>query len=117
MVAWQLIFTSMVTQAVEIRISPNHFFFWQVGGTGYATLNGEDLHKNYEIHFMVTQGMRNRKTLKADYPLLNKKSSAGEINPAAQQLDFYIRSPEIDERNNPLRKVFHHFFAMEITWK
>jgi hypothetical protein len=33
------------------------------------------------------------------------------------QLDFYIRSPEVDSRNNPTRKVFDHFFAMEVTWK
>ncbi len=38
------------------------------------------------------------------------------LNPAAQ-LDFYIRSPETDDRNNPPRKVFDHFFAMEVTWK
>ncbi|MDA2937425.1 hypothetical protein MYX75_04080 [Acidobacteria bacterium AH-259-A15] len=86
-------------------------------GYGHATLNGKRLYENYEMHFMVTQGMRERKTLKVNYPLLNKKSAAGAVNPAAQQLDFYIRSPEIDERNNPSRKVFDHFFAMEVTWK
>ncbi len=96
---------------------PKALLFVAGWGYGHATLNGKELHKDYEIHFMVTQGMRDRITLKANYPLLNKKSAAGEVNPAAQQLDFYIRSPEIDERNNPLRKVFHHFFAMEITWK
>jgi hypothetical protein len=48
---------------------------------------------------------------------VNKKSSAGEVNPAAQQLDFYIRSSETDQSNNPTRKVFDHFFAMEVTWK
>ncbi|MDA2927357.1 hypothetical protein MYX78_09015 [Acidobacteria bacterium AH-259-G07] len=86
-------------------------------GYGHATLNGKRLYENYEMHFMVTQGMRERKTLKVNYPLLNKKSAAGAVNPAAQQLDFYIRSPEIDERNNPSRKVFDHFFALEVTWK
>ncbi|MFQ5929710.1 MAG: hypothetical protein ACE5MK_08415 [Acidobacteriota bacterium] len=86
-------------------------------GYGHATLNGKRLYENYEIHFMVTQGMRERKTLKVNYPLLNKKSAAGAVNPAAQQLDFYIRSPDIDERNSPSRKVFDHFFAMEVTWK
>ena len=86
-------------------------------GYGHATLNGEKLYDAYEIHFMVTQGMRDRKTLKANYPLLNKKSPAGAVNPAAQQLDFFIRSPEKDERNSPNRKVFDHFFAMEVTWK
>lgn len=86
-------------------------------GYGHATLNGKKLYENYQVHFMVTQGMRDRKTLKVNYPMLNKKSPAGEVNPAAQQLDFYIRSPETDDRNNPPRKVFDHFFAMEVTWK
>ena len=86
-------------------------------GYGHATLNGKRIYDNYQIHFMVTQGMRDRKSLKINYPLLNKKSPAGAINPTMQQLDFFIRSPEMDERNNPGRKVFDHFFAMEVTWK
>jgi len=86
-------------------------------GYGKAVLNGEPLYDDYQMHFMVTQGMRDRKTLKVAYPLVDKKSRAGAVNPAQQQLDFYIRSPETDERNNPTRKVFDHFFAMEVTWK
>ena len=86
-------------------------------GYGHATLNGEPLYQGYEIHFMVTQGMRDRQTLKVRYPLLDKRSAAGAVDPAAQQLDFFIRSPEADERNNPTRKVFDHFFAREVTWK
>lgn len=96
---------------------PKSLLYLAGWGYGRASLNGEPLYRDYEIHFMVTQGMRDRKTLKVNYPLLNKKSPAGEVNPAAQQLDFYIRSPEVDERNNPPRKVFAHFFAMEVTWK
>jgi len=86
-------------------------------GYGHATLNGESLYEDYQIHFMVTQGMRDRETLKVNYPLLNKKSPAGAVDPAAQQLDFFIRSPETSEENNPNREVFDHFFAMEVTWK
>lgn len=96
---------------------PKTFIYVAGWGYGHATLNGKPLYQNYEMHFMVTQGMRDRKTLKVNYPLLNKKSPAGEVNPAAQQMDFYIRSPETDQRNNPVRKVFDHFFAMEVTWK
>ena len=86
-------------------------------GYGDATLNGKPLYKEHQIHFMVTQGMRDRNTLEVNYPLVNKKSQAGAVNPAAQQLDFFIRDPETDERNNPTRKSFDHFFAMEVTWK
>ncbi len=93
-------------------------FIWVAGwGFGKATLNGKPLYDEYQIHFMVTQGIRDRKTLQVRYPLAGKKSPAGEVNPAAMQLDFYIRSPENDDRNNPPRKVFDHFFAMEVTWK
>jgi len=93
-------------------------FLWLAGwGYGHATLNGEPLYDDYQMHFMVTQGMRDRETLRVDYPLLDKTSPAGAVNPAAQQLDFYIRSPETDERNNPPRAVFAHFFAMEVTWR
>jgi len=86
-------------------------------GTGSASLNGELLHDDYQIHFMVTQGMRDRDTLATMYPLAGKTSPAGAVNPAAQQLDFYIRSPEANDLNRPNREVFDHFFAMEVTWK
>ena len=96
---------------------PKSFLYVAGWGYGRATLNGEPLYQDYQMHFMVTQGMRDRETLKIDYPILDKKSPAGEVDPAAQQLDFYIRSSERDEQNNPARKVFDHFFAMEVTWK
>jgi len=96
---------------------PKTFIYLAGWGYGYATLNGEPLYTDYQMHFMVTQGMRDRQTLKVNYPILNKKSPAGAVNPAAQQLDFYIRSPEVDSRNNPTRGVFDHFFAMQVTWK
>tara|TARA_B100000586_G_scaffold9264_1_gene6417 strand:+ start:6190 stop:6930 length:741 start_codon:yes stop_codon:yes gene_type:complete len=84
-------------------------------GYGSATLNGETLYQDYEIHFMVTQGMRHRETLQV---MLNPDSgNAGSVNPAAQQLDFYIRSPARSALNHPNREVFDHFFAMEVTWR
>jgi hypothetical protein len=88
-----------------------------VAGWGYgrATLNGETLYEDYEIHFMVTQGMRDRETL--EVMLTPGSGEAGAVNPAAQQLDFYIRSPERDDANHPKRKVFDHFFAMDVTWR
>ena len=85
-------------------------------GMGSATLNGKPLYENYELHFMVTQGMRDR-NLVAHYPYQGKSSEAGAVNPALQQVDFYIRSPEKKEANHPNREVFDHFFAMEVTWK
>ncbi len=88
-----------------------------VAGWGYgrATLNGEELYGDYQIHFMVTQGMRDRETLQVQ--LEPTDGSAGAVNPAAQQLDFYIRSPENNDANHPNRDVFDHFFAMAVTWQ
>jgi hypothetical protein len=86
-------------------------------GYGHATLNGKPLYQDYEMHFMVTQGLRDRKTLRVNYPLPNKKLPGGETNPATQQIDFYIRSPQTNPKNRPPRQVFVHFFGMEITWK
>lgn len=86
-------------------------------GYGRAELNGKALYQNYEMHFMVTQGLRDRRTLKVNYPLPGKTRPGGETNPATQQIDFYIRSPETNAKNRPNRQVFLHFFGMEITWK
>src|SRR5687768_5389701 len=96
---------------------PKTFVYLAGWGFGHATLNGRPLYENYEIHFMVTQGIRDRKTLRVNYPMPNRKGAAGEVNPATQQMDFYIRSPKTDARNRPNREVFTHFFAMEVTWK
>lgn len=96
---------------------PKTFGYLAGWGYGKATLDGAPLYEDYEIHFMVTQGIRDRKTFEVRYPMADKKSAAGEVNPATQQIDFYIRSPETDERNHPKRKSFDHFFAMEVTWK
>jgi hypothetical protein len=93
-------------------------FGWLAGwGIGHATLDGKPLYQDYEMHFMVTQGIRDRETFQVAWPRTDKTSPAGDVNPAAMQVDFYIRSKETDERNNPKRKVFDHFFAMEVTWK
>ena len=96
---------------------PKTFVFLAGWGFGHATLNGKRLYDNYEVHFMVTQGIRDRKTLRVNYPMANKKGAAGEVNPATQQIDFYIRSPQQNPKNTPAREVFAHFFAMEVTWK
>jgi len=96
---------------------PKTFVFLAGWGFGHATLNGKPLYQDYEMHFMVTQGIRDRNTLRVNYPMANKRSPAGEVNPATQQIDFYIRSPQQNPKNIPAREVFMHFFGMEITWK
>jgi hypothetical protein len=96
---------------------PKTFGFLAGWGYGHATLNGEPLYRDYEMHFMVTQGLRDRETLQVRYPMEDRTLPGGETNPAAQQIDFYIRSPAQNPGNRPNREVFMHFFGMEITWK
>ena len=96
---------------------PKGFVYLAGWGFGHATLNGKPLYQDYEMHFMVTQGMRDRQTLKVNYPMAGKTKPAGEVNPATQQIDLYIRSPQTNPKNTPNREVFAHFFAMEVTWK
>ena len=96
---------------------PKTLVFLAGWGFGHATLNGQPLHQDYEMHFMVTQGLRDRETLRVPYPLDGKRLPGGETNPATQQIDFYIRSPAQNANNHPNREVFLHFFGMEITWK
>jgi hypothetical protein len=94
---------------------PKSLLFVAGWGYGHATLNGKPLYQDYEIHFMVTQGMRDRDTRAV--MLSPSSGEAGAVNPATQQLDFYIRSPEKNAANHPDREVFDHFFAMEVTWQ
>lgn len=85
-------------------------------GWGSVTLDGAPLRSDHQVHFMVTQGMRDRESLRVR-PGATGPSGAGAVNPAAFQLDFYVRSPETNEANHPPREVFDHFFAMEVTWR
>ena len=94
---------------------PKSLLYLAGWGYGSATLNGETLYEDYEIHFMITQGMRDRETLAVQ--LTPDSGEAGAVNPATQQIDFYIRSPQSNEANHPSREVFDHFFAMETLWK
>jgi hypothetical protein len=94
---------------------PKSLLFVAGWGYGHATLNGRPLYDDYEIHFMVTQGMRDRESRKV--MLAPQSGEAGAVNPATQQLDFYIRSPARNAANHPDREVFDHFFAMEVTWR
>jgi hypothetical protein len=92
-------------------------------GKGNVTLDGKPLYTDYDAHFMVTQGIRDRKTLKVNYPVVARKdlegkpTQADQVNPAAMQCDFWVRSPKGNNKNNPPHEHFMHFYSMEVTWK
>ena len=82
---------------------PKTFVFLAGWGFGHATLNGKPLYDNYEMHFMITQGIRDRKTLRVNYPMANKKQPAGEVNPghAADRLLHPQPAAEPEEQAEP----------------
>jgi hypothetical protein len=102
---------------------PKTILYIAAWGKANATLDGKPLYRDYDAHFMVTQGIRHRETLKVDYPqplrkdIFGKPSLAGEVNPAAMQCDFWIRSPQQNNKNNPPHEHFMHFYSMEVTWR
>lgn len=60
---------------------PKTFVYLAGWGFGHATLNGKPLYDNYEMHFMVTQGIRDRTTLRVNYPMVDKKGAAWRSQP------------------------------------
>ena len=83
---------------------PKTFVYLAGLGVRPRDANGKPLYENYEMHFMITQGIRDRKTLRVSYPMTNKKQPAGEVNPATQQIDFYIRSPQQNPKNRRIAR-------------
>ncbi len=58
---------------------PKTFIYVAGWGYGHATLNGEKLYEDYQMHFMVTQGMRDRETLEVWHERLGFHRSPVEI--------------------------------------
>ena len=91
------------------------------------TLFAPDQHDLYDGHFVLSANRIHMVGTLNDAPgwdhmdnnatTVNKKGAAGEVNPATQQIDFYIRSPQQNPKNKPNREVFLHFFGLELTWK
>ena len=86
-------------------------------GIGSATLNGKVALPGLPDSLHGHPGHARPQPGGSTILMQGKKSRAGAVNPALQQLDFYIRSPETNDANIPNREVFDHFFAMEVTWK
>jgi hypothetical protein len=98
---------------------PKTFVYVAGWGFGHATLNGKPLYQNYEMHFTVTQGIRDRKTLRVNYPMANKKQPAGEVNPGdtADRLLHPEPAAESEEPPEPrgVRALLRHGGHLEIA--
>ena len=94
---------------------PKAFGFLAGWGFGHATLNRKPLYQDYEMHFMVTNGIRDRKTLRVNYPMANKKGRQARSTPPPADRLLHPQ-PKIREEP-PEPPGFMHFFGMEVTWK
>jgi hypothetical protein len=88
-----------------------------LAGWGTATMwkNDQVLYKDYDAHFMVMERSRDPKTHEVHYPV-KRTLPGGETDPAAMEIDFWIRSKEQNTNNFPPFETFVHLCWDEVTW-
>ena len=98
---------------------PKTFVYLAGWGFGHATLNGKPLYDNYEMHFMVTQGIRDRKTLRVNYPMAEQEAAGrrGESGHAADRLLHPQPAAESEEQAEPrgVPALLRHGGHLEIS--
>ena len=98
---------------------PKAFGYLAGWGYGHATLNGKPLYDNYEMHFMVTNGIRDRKTLKVNYPMAGKKlpGGRGESRDTADRFLYPEPADEPEEQAEPrrVRALLRHGNNVEVA--
>lgn len=89
-----------------------------LAGWGTATLGKNDqvLYKDYDAHFMVMERSRDPKTHAVHYPV-KRTLPGGETDPAAMEIDLWVRSKEHNTHNFPPFEIFVHLCWNEVTWK
>ncbi len=89
-----------------------------LAGWGTATMwkNDQVLYKDYDAHFMVMERSRNPKTREVHYPV-KRTLPGGETDPAAMEIDLWVRSKEQNTSNFPPFETFVHLCWDEVTWR
>jgi hypothetical protein len=89
-----------------------------LSGWGTATMykNDQVLYKNYDAHFMVMERSRDPKTHEVHY-FVKKTLPGGETDPAAMEIDLWVRSKEANTKNFPPFETFVHLYWEEVTWR
>ena len=75
-------------------------------GTATVFKNEEVLYIDYDAHFMVME----RSPVKRSLP-------GGETDPAAMEIDLWVRSKEQNPKNFPPFETFIHLCWDEVTWR
>jgi hypothetical protein len=78
--------------------------------------NDQVLYKDYDAHFMVMERSRNPKTREVHYPV-KRTLPGGETDPAAMEIDLWVRSKEQNTSNFPPFETFVHLCWDEVTWR
>lgn len=89
-----------------------------LAGWGTATMwkNDQALYEDYDAHFMVMERSRDPKTHEVHYPV-KRTLPGGETDPAAMEIDLWVRSKEQNTRNFPPYETFVHLYWDEVTWR
>lgn len=89
-----------------------------LAGWGTATVwkNDQVLFKDYDAHFMVMERSRDPKTHEVHYPV-KRTLPGGETDPAAMEIDLWVRSKEQNTKNFPPFETFVHLYWEEVTWR
>ena len=89
-----------------------------LAGWGTATMfkNDQVIYKDYDAHFMVMERSRDPKTHEVRYPV-KRTLPGGETDPAAMEIDLWVRSKEQNTQNFPPYETFVHVYWDEVTWR
>lgn len=89
-----------------------------LAGWGTATVfkNEEVLYIDYDAHFMVMERSRDPSTHEVHYPV-KRSLPGGETDPAAMEIDLWVRSKEQNPKNFPPFETFIHLCWDEVTWR
>jgi hypothetical protein len=94
---------------------PKTWLYLAGWGTAMMWKNDQVLYKDYDAHFMVMERSRDPKTHEVHYPV-KRTLPGGETDPAAMEIDFWIRSKEQNTNNFPPFETFVHLCWDEVTW-
>lgn len=89
---------------------PKTWLYLAGWGTGTMYKNGQVLYKDYAAHFMVMERSRDPQTHEVRYPL-KRTLPGGETDPAAMEIDLWVRSKETNNKNFPPYETFVHLYG------
>jgi hypothetical protein len=95
---------------------PKTWLYLAGWGTGTMYKNDQILYKDYAAHFMVMERSRDPQTHEVRYPV-KRTLPGGETDPAAMEIDLWVRSKETNNKNFPPFEAFVHLYWEEVTWR